>query len=128
MLLRTFLFWIPMVFIAILNGIIRNSVYQKYTGDLTAHQISTITAIILFGFYIWLIVPYLKLQSANEAIVVGLIWLGLTVAFEFMFGHFGVGHPWSKLFADYKIWEGRLWILVLVWTAIGPFVIFKLKS
>jgi len=128
MLLKAILFWIPMIFIAILNGIIRNYGYQKYTGELTAHQISTVTAIILLGFYIWLIIPFLKLQSANQAIAVGFIWLGLTIAFEFIFGHFVVGHPWDKLFADYKIWEGRLWILVLIWTTIAPYLMFKQKS
>jgi hypothetical protein len=128
MLSRSFLFWIPMVFVAILNGIIRNSVYQKYTGELTAHQISTFTAIILFGFYIWLIIPYLKLQSANEAISVGLVWLVLTVAFEFIFGRYITGHTWDELFADYKIWKGRLWILVLVWIVISPYFVFRLRS
>lgn len=117
-----------MIPIAILNGIIRNYGYQKYTGELAGHQISTVTAIILFGIYIWLILQYLKIQLASQAIVVGLIWLGLTIAFEFLFGHYVAGHTWEKLFADYKIWEGRIWILVLIWTAIGPFVIFKLKS
>ncbi len=128
MILRTILFWFPMVFIAILNGIIRDSVYQKYTRELTAHQISTFTAIILFGIYIWLIIPFLNFQSANQAIAVGLIWLGLTIAFEFIFGHFVAGHPWEKLVADYKIWEGRLWIFILIWTLIAPYIMFRLHS
>ena len=127
MLLRAILFWIPMVFIAILNGIIRNSVYQKYTGELSAHQISTFTIIVLIGIYTWFIIPFLKLQFVRQAIAVGLMWLILTIAFEFIFGHFVVGHPWSKLLADYNIWDGRLWILVLIWTTIAPFVIFKLR-
>jgi hypothetical protein len=128
MLRRAILFWIPMVFIAILNGIIRNSVYQKYMGELTAHQISAFTAIILFGIYIWFIIPFLKLQLANQAFAVGLIWLVLTIAFEFIFGHFVVGHPWSKLFADYNLFDGRLWILVLLWVVITPYFAFKLHS
>ena len=128
MLLRAILSWIPMVFIAIGNGMIRTSVYQKYTGELIAHQISTFTAIILFGIYIWFVIPFLKLQFASQAIEAGLIWLGLTAAFEFVFGHFVVGHPWSKLIADYKIWQGRLWILVLIWITIAPFIFFKLRT
>jgi len=128
MILKTILLWIPTIFIAILNGIARESIYQKHTGELTAHQISTLSLIILFGIYVWFIVPFLNLQSANQAIAIGLIWLSLTVAFEFIFGHFVVGHSWEKLFADYKIWEGRLWIFVLIWITIAPFIIFKLRS
>jgi hypothetical protein len=128
MLLKAILFWIPMVFIAILNGIIRNSVYQKYTGELIAHQISTATLIILFGIYVGLIIPFSSINSSTQAITVGLIWLALTVAFEFSFGHFVAGHSWEKLVADYKIWEGRLWILVLTWITIAPYIIFRLRS
>lgn len=117
-----------MIFIAILNGIARQSIYQKHTGELTAYQISSVMAIILFGIYIWIISPFLKLQSANQAISTGLIWLGLTISFEFLFGHFVAGHSWEKLFADYKIWEGRIWILVLIWITIAPFIIFELRS
>jgi hypothetical protein len=95
---------------------------------LTAHQISAFTAIILFGIYIWFIIPFLKLQLANQAFAVGLIWLVLTIAFEFIFGHFVVGHPWSKLFADYNLFDGRLWILVLLWVVITPYFAFKLHS
>ena len=127
-MLRAILSWIPMVFIAIGNGMIRTSVYQKYTGELIAHQISTFTAIILFGIYIWFVIPFLKLQFATQAIEVGLIWLVLTIAFEFIFGHFVVGQPWSKLFADYNLFDGRLWILVLLWIIMAPYFAFKLHS
>ena len=127
-MLRAILSWIPMVFIAIGNGMIRTSVYQKYTGELIAHQISTFTAIILFGIYIWFVIPFLKLQFATQAIEVGLIWLVLTIAFEFIFGHFVVGQPWSKLFADYNFFDGRLWILVLLWIIMAPYFAFKLHS
>lgn len=127
MILKAVLFWIPMVFIAILNGIIRGAVYERPLGELPAHQISTFALIILFGVYIWFVIPFLSIQSAMGAIAVGLIWLGLTIVFEFIFGHYVAGHSWAKLFADYKIWEGRLWMLVLVWIAVAPYLMFKIR-
>lgn len=103
MLLRAILFWIPMVFMAILNGIIRTSVYQKHTGELNAHQISTFMLIFLFGIYTWFVLPFLNLQSTSQALIVGMIWLILTLVFEFSFGHFVAGHSWQKLFTDYNL-------------------------
>jgi hypothetical protein len=34
---------------------------------------------------------------------VGLLWLALTVSFEFIFGHFVLGRTWDDLFAAYNI-------------------------
>ena len=38
-----------MVFIAIINGAIREGWYGKYVSELQAHQISTVTGVLLFG-------------------------------------------------------------------------------
>lgn len=120
--------WLPLVVIGILNGVIRGTVYEKYVGDLTAHQISTLTGIILMGCYIWWLTGKWEIVSSSQAIIIGMIWLDLTIAFEFLFGHYIVGHPWSRLLYDYNLLEGRIWVLVLIWIAIAPFVFYKIRS
>ena len=120
--------WIPGVFIAIANGSIRQFVYLDYFDELTAHQISVLSFILLFGLYVWFIIPWLKLNSNSEALQVGVFWLAMTIIFEFIFGHFVMGHPWTNLFHDYNLLEGRLWIVVLIWITISPLVIRKLRS
>jgi hypothetical protein len=128
MILRYILAWIPMIFIAIVNASIRELVYAKYLSELRAHQVSTATGILLFGLYIWVITNFWHIRSTTQALTIGLIWLGLTVAFEFIFGHYVVGHAWSKLLADYNLLAGRVWIFVLIWTAIAPFVFYSLRN
>lgn len=120
--------WIPGIPIAIINGSIRQFVYQNYFNDLTAHQLSVLSFILLFGFYVWFIIPWLKLKSTGEAFQVGIFWLIITIIFEFIFGHFVMGHPWRVLFHDYNFLEGRLWVVVLIWITISPLVIRKLRS
>jgi hypothetical protein len=119
--------WLPLVVIGILNGILRQLGYSKYVGELTGHQISTLTGIILMGLYIWWLTGKWRIESAGQAFAIGLIWLGMTVVFEFVFGHYVMGHPWSRLFHDYNFLEGRVWVLVLIWTAIAPLVFYKLR-
>ena len=53
---------------------------------------------------------------------IGLIWLGLTVAFEFLFGRFVAGHSWIRLLQDYNILAGRVWSLLLLWVALAPYL------
>jgi hypothetical protein len=117
-----------MVPIAIVNAAIRESVYRRFTGELAAHQLSTASGIVLFGIYIWLVTGRWRIESGGRAVAIGTLWLAMTVAFEFLFGHFVVGHPWSRLLHDYNLIAGRLWVLVLVWVAVAPYVMFRLRA
>ena len=128
MILKYTVSWIGMVIIAIMNGVIRDAVYGKSLGELTAHQISTFTLIILSGLYLWLLGLTLNITSPGQAITIGLIWLALTVAFEFLFGHYVMKHPWTRLLHDYNILKGRIWVLVLIWITIAPYVFHKFRS
>lgn len=114
--------WFPMVIIAIANGALRQFAYREYLGELRAHQLSTVIGVLLFGIYIWFLIHRWKVTSTAEARRIGLLWLAMTVLFEFIFGHFVMGHPWSTLLHDYNIVEGRLWIIVLCWVTIAPYV------
>jgi len=78
--------WFPMVAIAIVNGVLRESWGGKHLRELAAHQASTLTAHILFGVYIWFILRIWRPASAAEAIRIGLFWLAMTITFEFLFG------------------------------------------
>ncbi len=127
MLLRYTFAWIILVVAAIVNGALREAVYKNALGELRAHQVSTLTGIILFGVIIWGLSRLWPLTSAKQAWTVGFIWLAMTIAFEFLFGHFVAGHPWSKLFHDYNILAGRVWLFVLIWTTIAPYVFYKFK-
>jgi hypothetical protein len=117
--------WVPMVGIAIANGAVRQLWYGRYLGELPAHQLSTLTGLILFGIYIFLVVRRFPPVTGTQAVSVGLLWLGLTVAFEFLFGHFVAGHAWSRLFQDYNLFAGRLWVIVLLWLTLAPYLFYR---
>ncbi|MBT8089158.1 MAG: hypothetical protein KJO01_03025 [Gammaproteobacteria bacterium] len=128
MLVKYLLVWLVLAVVATANGIIRQITYGKIVSDLTAHQISTITAILATGGVAWMANQFWSIESSAQAWAIGLLWLILTVIFEFGFGHYVVGHPWQKLFADYKIFDGRVWSLFLIWVLIIPLVVFKLST
>jgi hypothetical protein len=128
MIPKYLLAWLLMPIIGIVNGMIRQYGYGNALGELRAHQVSTVTGIVLFGLYVWMLSLRWKIQSSAEAIAIGFIWLILTVGFEFLFGHYVAGHPWNRLLHDYNIFQGRLWLLVLLWITIAPYLFFKLSS
>jgi hypothetical protein len=124
MILRYVLAWIPMVFIGITNGVLREFTYGKYFSELRAHQISTAIGILFFSLYIGLLTYFWGFESPQHALTIGLIWFGLTVTFEFIFGHYVAEQPWSRLLGDYNIVAGRLWSLVLIWLIIAPLLFY----
>ena len=115
-----------MLLLAVVNGAARDLWYKRYTSELRGHQISTISLIILFGFYIYFVISRLPPNTERQAMYIGLLWLLLTLLFEFGFGLFQ-GKSWQLLLSDYNIFKGRIWILILIWTTIAPYLFFKLS-
>lgn len=122
---RYLLAWLPMVAIAIANGVARQSLYGPYLSELAAHQVSTGIGILLFAVYIHWVMRRWPAASTRQAWGIGLSWVGLTVAFEFLFGRFVAGHAWTRLLADYDLTAGRLWPLVLLWLLLAPRVFHR---
>jgi len=113
--------WFILVILAILNGTFRNSFISPRAGEYAGHVISTI---IFVGVILVITYFFLRLSKIDytrtDLLLIGTLWLVLTVSFEFVFGHYVAGHPWGKLLADYNIFQGRVWILVLLTTFIAP--------
>lgn len=125
-MLKYILIWIPMILIAVLNGTVRDVWYKKYIGELAGRQLSTVSLIILFGIYMKFLFKKYPVESEIQAVFIGVLWLILTLAFEFVLGRFG-GHSWANLFDEYNILKGRIWILIPIWVAMAPYLFFKIK-
>lgn len=127
-LIVTFGTWIVFMIIAIINVAIRNKVYKPVVGDLIAHQVSTIIFVPLIFVVTNLILQVSGRQLTDlSALVMGSIWLISTILFEFVAGHYVFKNPWKKLLADYNIFKGRIWSLVLLATFLAPYIANQLR-
>jgi len=117
--------WLVMLLVAVANGAVREITYGPHVDELTAHQISTATGILLLGLVIWLCSAVIPVSSDREAVSLGLFWAALTVAFEFVFFHFIGGHSWSELLANYNVVQGRVWVFVVLWIVVAPWLFFR---
>jgi hypothetical protein len=64
--------WLVMLLVAVANGAVRDITYGPQVDELTAHQISTVTAILLLGLVIWLCSAVMPVSSKREAVLLGL--------------------------------------------------------
>lgn len=119
--------WIPMLVIAVANGALRQLIFSKVMSEPHAHQLSTLIGSVIMGVYIWLVVDIWPPSSGLHALIVGFIWLGLTVSFEFFMGSVLQNRPLTLLLDQYNLLAGRVWVLFLVWVTIAPWLFFRLQ-
>lgn len=117
--------WLVIAVVAVGNGILRTALIEPAIGEYPAHVVATLaTGIPAFLGVMYLYFRYGPIDHTEQELAgIGIFWLALTVAFEFGFGHYVVGHPWSRLLADYDLLAGRLWVLVLLTMLVGPLLV-----
>lgn len=125
---RYVLAWVPMLVIAVANGALRQATFARVMPELRAHQLSTLIGSVLMGIFIWFVVRTWPPNSSREALLIGLVWLVLTVAFEFFMGLVLARRPLSDVLHDYNLRAGRVWVLFLVWLTLAPWVFFRLQQ
>ncbi|MEJ2616564.1 MAG: hypothetical protein P8Z35_16530 [Ignavibacteriaceae bacterium] len=125
LLLKALGIWFLLAVLAVINGTIRTFLILPALGEQAAHVAGTIIFLLLQFTVIYFFIKKSSLKRMKELISIGLFWLFLTIAFEFIFGHYVMNHSWEKLLADYNILKGRLWILVLLNNLIAPLICGK---
>lgn len=126
MLARAGAVWFGIMLLAILNGAFRDVLLIPRLGDLGARAISCLTLAMVILLVTWIALPWIRPATMPDAWRIGIMWLAMTLIFEFGAGHYVFGTPWSALLSDYNVLAGRLWILVLVATATAPALIYGL--
>ena len=112
--------WFAILVVAIANGAARVDLLIPWFGEELGHVLSTLSLCLLIFAVTWASIAWIGVSSRNDALRIGALWLAMTVAFEFLGGHYLFGTPWPQLLADYNIVRGRIWVLVLVTTAVAP--------
>ena len=120
--------WLLFAAIAMAFGTAREFWLKPWWGELRAHQVGTVLVCTVFFGICYVTIPYWGVASAAQALAIGTLWLIMTIAFEFGFGHYVVGHSWRALFADYNVLRGRVWILVLMVTWLSPALSFRIRE
>lgn len=124
--LRAFLVWLAIIPLAVLNGGIRFYWLIPALGEGWAHIASSIILSAVIFVMAWYTLRR-TLESSRQAMIVGLMWVTFTVLFEFGFGHYVMGHAWTKPLADYNVFQGRVRVLVLVSEFLAPLFAFRFR-
>jgi hypothetical protein len=128
MFLRAGGVWLLIVPLAIMNGGFREAVLVPWLGHAPAHVASSLLLSVLVLVVASWLIRWIGPRSLAQAVAIGALWLALTVGFEFLAGHYLFGQPWERLLADYNIFQGRVWALVLAATCAAPVLAFQQRG
>jgi len=127
-MLRALVVWLVFMVVAILNGAFREGVLSSRMGEATGHVVSTLLLCALIVVVSWVSIVWLNPATPDQAATVAALWVSMTVAFEFGFGHFVAGKSWTVLLAGYNILQGRIWVLVPVTVAAAPYLTARVRG
>jgi hypothetical protein len=123
--LQAALMWLLFAVLAVGLGALRVTLLEPLVGEPVAHVLGTLAGCalflaLIFRFVRWTDQRFPVARAKPRLVALGLFWTILTIAFEFGFGHYVMGHSWARLLADYNLLAGRLWVLVLLTLYAGP--------
>lgn len=125
MYIKHFLLWLPMIAIAFANATLRELVFAKRFSETVSHQLSTLTLILFCSIYIGLVYAQLEIRNAKQALMIGFVWMMMTVIFEFTLGRL-TNKSWEYLFQNYNILTGHIWPVFLLALFLLPYLFYVL--
>lgn len=122
--IKILLIWFCFIPLAILNGGLREYIWNKYLPDNLALPLSGVLLAGIIYIVTRLSLPHITNLSRKDCVFTGSVWMLLTICFEFSFG-LSSGSSWYELFQAYNPVTGNMWILVLLSTLCSPIIVYK---
>ena len=126
--LRSLTIWLVLIVAEIAHGILRAIVLVPIVGEFRSNQMGVFTGSVIILLIAYFTIRWIGAKWPSELLLVGLIWLVFTVAFEVLFGRLVMGLDWEKIFAGYNIAQGGLMPLGLLVLFFSPMIASKLRT
>lgn len=117
--LRAFSIWFVIIVAESIHGAIRQAFVAPAIGDLRAHQLGVLIGSAIIFLVAWFSIRWLGAKSSAQQLEVGVLWVILTVVFEFSLGAL-LGYSHQRMLSDYNIAEGGLMGFGLLFMLFAP--------
>ena len=126
--IRSVAIWFLVIAAEIIHGILRAIALVPLAGEFRSNQIGVFTGSAIILAIAYFTIRWIGARPLKETLLVGSIWLVLTVAFEILLGRLVMGLDWEKIFAGYKLAQGGLMPLGLLFLFFSPMIAAKLRA
>jgi hypothetical protein len=126
-MLRAFVVWVLIAVLAVSSAFVREMVLVPLLGPVAGMTAGGLLVCAMILLVTWLTRSWLGATRRAELLLIGGIWLVLTLIFEFGMGILS-GKPWEEILAPYTFTDGNIWPMVLLVTATAPLVIARFST
>ena len=126
MLKKSILIWLSIIPLAILNGAFREKFLVSWLGENFSEPVSGVILCLLIFVVSLIFIPQLGKGEPKTYWKIGILWIALTIVFETIFG-LAIGKTFDELLKAYDITTGNLWLIVVLFIGIAPFLAAKIK-
>jgi len=123
---RGFVVWLLLMIAESIHGIFRGLLIAPMIGDFRARQVAVFSGILIVALITFIFVRWLKGSSVKEFLLIGSLWVVLTVTFEVLLGRLVMNASWGRIFADYDLMNGGLMPVGLFAMFLAPLAMAKL--
>jgi hypothetical protein len=127
MIKKSILIWLTIIPLAILNGALRQEILSPWLGETIARPLSGIILCLLIFIVSWILIPRIGKGKQKKYWQIGILWIVLTIVFETILG-LTMGNTLAELIKAYDITTGNLWLLVVLFMGIIPWLVAKKKK
>lgn len=127
MIFRSLAVWLAIILAETLHGVARAIFLQPQMGDLRARQIGVLTGSLIILAIAVATVRWMGAATRKQLLAVGLLWLVLTLAFEFALGRFVMGFSYERLWSDYNPAQGGFLAAGMVVLALAPLLAARIR-
>ncbi|MBI1765190.1 MAG: hypothetical protein HYR56_27575 [Acidobacteria bacterium] len=128
MIFRALAVWLVLMAAESLHGTLRQLLLAPLLGDLRARQVSVLTGSLIILGLTYLFIRWLRAGRMKELLLIGGLWVMLTLLFEFALGRLVLGLTWERLLADYDVRAGGLMLFGLSFLFLAPYIAAKLHG
>ncbi|MCY2973188.1 MAG: hypothetical protein NTW52_00820 [Planctomycetota bacterium] len=127
-LVRAFVVWLLIIGLETVHGILRTVFLAPWIGDFPSRQIAVFTGSLLIFLVSLLTVSWIQAGSTRQWLLVGLVWVAVTVLFEVALGKVLLALPWERIFEDYDVTRGGLLGFGLLFMLLSPMLAGKVRK
>jgi hypothetical protein len=124
--IRAALVWMLMMLAETGHGMVREVFIAPVLGGLRARQLGVLTGCVLIFVIAWLTARWMSANTRRQQLMVGAVWVLLTLLFESALGR-ATGASWSRILSDYNPAHGGFMLLGLAFMFITPWLTKRLR-
>jgi hypothetical protein len=125
---RALAVWLVIIVAESVNGTLRTLYLAPVIGDFQARRIGVFIAIAIIFAITLAFTRWMGARSRSQLLGIGVLWVVLTVAFEFALGMGVLHYDLSRMLSDYDLSRGGLMVFGLLAMVFTPLLAARVRG